>query len=83
MENNNVASFFYYMWNAWSKEECKIAFASSNCGWCHLWQKWCQYYEQQGFHGAISIFFANLSENNQDLLAKRALQVYNRKSRII
>ena len=25
---NAVSSFFYYMWNAWSKEECKVVSVS-------------------------------------------------------
>lgn len=32
---NSVSSFFYYMWNAWSKEECEIVFG----GMCkHFWE---------------------------------------------
>ena len=23
---NTVSSFFYYMWNAWSEEECKTVY---------------------------------------------------------
>ena len=43
MEKNDVASFFYYMWNCWCEQECETAFARSGCGWRHLWNKWCQY----------------------------------------
>ena len=34
---NAVSSFFYYMWNAWSKEECKIVFGGM---YKHFWEKW-------------------------------------------
>ena len=32
MKRNDIASFFYYMWNTWNKQECQIVFAQSNCG---------------------------------------------------
>lgn len=32
MKRNDVASFFYYMWNAWSEEECEIAFSNQIVG---------------------------------------------------
>ena len=34
---NAVSSFFYYMWNAWSKEECKAVFGDM---YRHFWDKW-------------------------------------------
>ncbi|MFS2826827.1 hypothetical protein [Parabacteroides distasonis] len=34
---NAVSSFFYYMWNAWSKEECKVVFGDM---YRHFWDKW-------------------------------------------
>ncbi len=27
---NTVSSFFYYMWNAWSEEECKTVYGVNN-----------------------------------------------------
>lgn len=82
MKKNDIASFFYYMWNAWSEQECEIAFARSSCGWRHLWNKWCQYSSQHGTFGAVEEFFANLSDTHQDLLVERAIEVYNRKAKI-
>lgn len=82
MKRNDVASFFYYMWNTWSEEECEIAFSQSDCGWRHIWHKWCVYCHSNGRFGAIEDFFANLSETNQDLLVERALELYDRKRRI-
>ncbi|WP_195639736.1 hypothetical protein [Bacteroides stercoris] len=79
MEKNDVASFFYYMWNCWCEQECETAFARSGCGWRHLWNKWCQYSSKHQGFGTAEEFFANLSEDNQDLLVKRALELYDRR----
>ena len=83
MKKNDVASFFYYMWNAWCEEECAIAFANAECGWKHLWDKWCFACHKTSTFGASEEFFANLSEENQDMLVERATIVYNRKRRIL
>lgn len=48
MERNDVTSFFFYMWNAWCKEECEKAFEKSQCKWQHFWNKWCSFYNQHG-----------------------------------
>lgn len=76
MEHNDVSSFFYYMWNAWSEEECKIVF--KNDFWPHFWEKWCGICSRHSVYGAAERFYAELSESNRDLLVKRALQVYDR-----
>lgn len=79
MENrNDVSSFFYYMWNAWCKEECVIAFADAECGWMHFWQKWLGACWRNEHYGAVEEFFAELSENYKDMLVRRAVEVYNR-----
>lgn len=82
MKKNDIASFFYYMWNCWSKEECQQAFVSAQCGYLHIWNKWCYYSAQYSRYGAVEEFFANLDATNQDLLVERALQMYMRKHRI-
>lgn len=82
MCKNDVASFFYYMWNAWSEEECAIAFANAECGWQHFWHKWCSICEKHGVFGAAENLFSELNENYQDMLVKRATEVYNRRKRI-
>ncbi len=80
MNKNDVSSFYYYMWNAWGKEECAIAFKDAACGWMHLWDKFSLYYNRfKDYDAAIGSFYANLSEDNQDLLVKRATELYNRK----
>lgn len=32
---NAVSSFFYYMWNAWSMEECKVVYGGM---FLHFWE---------------------------------------------
>ena len=75
-KSNDVTSFFFYMWNAWSKEECERAFAGGNPD--HFWKKWCGIYNAYGVYGAAERFYAELSSNNRDKLVKRACEVYDR-----
>ena len=70
---NDIASFFYYMWNCWDEPEC---------GWRHLWNKYREYNSQNGHYGAVEEFFANLDDRNQNLLVERALEMYSGKKRI-
>lgn len=73
---NSVSSFFYYMWNAWSKEECEIVFG----GMCkHFWEKWNSLANDSIF-GAAERFYAALSENNRKLLVERAVSIYDGRS---
>lgn len=73
---NAVSSFFYYMWNAWSKEECKIVFG----GMCrHFWEKW-NAQAEKSIYGAAERFYSELSENNQKLLVERAVSLYDGKA---
>lgn len=81
-KKNDVASFLYYMWNSWCKEECIRAFQDSPCGWVHLWDKWVCCIENNNRWGAVEEFFAELSQYNQDLLVRRAVQVYDRRTRL-
>ncbi len=81
-ERNDVSSFFYYMWNAWSEEECAVAFKDSPAGWRHMWSKWIGCNNKNSHFGAVEEFFAELSECNKDLLVSRAVQVYNRNKNI-
>lgn len=76
-ETNDVSSFFYYMWNAWNKKECEIAFKDASCGPTHLWSKWCSICDLYGVRGAVERFYADLSAQNQDLLKARACAVYD------
>lgn len=70
---NAVSSFFYYMWNAWSKEECKVVFGDMHR---HFWDKWSALADDAIF-GAAERFFAELSENYQKQLVERAVALYD------
>lgn len=80
MIKNDVASFFYYMWNSWCMEECQTVFTTE--GWEHFWSKWKYYFQNNNHFGAAEEFFANLDQANQDRIVKRAITLYNRKERI-
>lgn len=73
---NTVSSFFYYMWNAWSKEECKVVFGNM---YRHFWDKWSSLADEAIF-GAAERFYAELSENYQKLLVGRAVTLYDGRS---
>ena len=81
-EPNDTTSFFYYMWNAWSKEECQKAFKGGPTDWEHIWNKWCGICSEHSVYGAAERLYAELSKANRDLLVKRALEVYDGDSRI-
>ncbi len=55
---NTVSSFFYYMWNAWSEEECKTVYGGM---YPHFWEKWCVATDK-GTFGAAERFYLELSE---------------------
>lgn len=82
MKKNDVASFFYYMWNCWDEEECSLAFENSNCEPSHFWKEWLNYCEKSDTWGATALFFASLSDENQDLLVERATSRYDRNHKI-
>lgn len=75
-KTNDVTSFFFYMWNTWCKEECQKAFSAPGNCWQHFWNKWCAICEKHSVYGAAERFYAELSNNNRDLLVKRATEVY-------
>ena len=75
-KKNDVTSFFYYMWNRWSEEECRIAFKDGDYN--HFWSKWCEAYDtMKGPRGAAELFYMMLSDTNRDKLVKRALECYD------
>ena len=71
--SQDFSSFFFYMWNAWSKQECDLVFGNMSE---HFWNKWCQACNPDVF-GAAERFYKELSENNRDLLVNRAVTIYN------
>lgn len=73
---NAVSSFHYYMWNAWSEDECKITFGGM---YKHFWKKWNSLAGKSIF-GAAERFYAELSDNNRELLVNRAVALYDGKT---
>ena len=73
---NAVSSFHYYMWNAWGEEECKITFGGA---YKHFWEKW-NSLASKSILGAAERFYAELSDNNRELLVNRAVTLYDGKA---
>lgn len=73
---NAVSSFFYYMWNAWSKEECKVVFGGD---YLHFWEKW-NAQAENSIYGAAERFYTELSECSRTLLVERAVSLYDGKA---
>ena len=73
---NAVSSFFYYMWNTWSEEECKAVYGDMHR---HFWEKWCQMTDK-GVFGAAERFYAELTDRYREKLAERAVSLYDGKS---
>ena len=73
IQEKTVSAYFYYMWNAWSKEECDTVFGSQSR---HFWEKWDYLYRT--FHGsAAEHFYAALSAANRRLVVERACKLYD------
>mgnify|MGYP000177789713 FL=1 len=70
---NIVSSFFYYMWNRWSKAECKTVFGGM-AG--HFWAKWCGL-SSATLSGAAERFYAELGNNARDKIVERACELYD------
>lgn len=70
---NIVSSFFYYMWNRWSKAECETVFGSM-AG--HFWAKWCGL-SSTTLSGAAERFYAELGNNARDKIMERACALYD------
>lgn len=76
MAENAISSFFYYMWNAWGETECKIVFGGM---YKHFWEKWNTLADKTIF-GAAERFYAELSDNNREMLVNRAVALYDGKA---
>ena len=74
---NAISSFFYYMWNAWNEEECKVVYGDMHR---HFWEKWCQMTDK-GVFGAAERFYAELTDHYREKLAERAVALYDGKAR--
>ena len=74
---NAVSSFFYYMWNAWSEDECKVVYGEMSR---HFWRKWSQMTDKGAF-GAAERFYAELTDHYREKLVERAVSLYDGKAR--
>lgn len=77
VEKNDVSSFFYYMWNKWCEDECKIVFADSCGGYKHYWNKWVHFCNEYGVRSAVDCLYGDLDTGNRDKLVARALECYD------
>lgn len=72
---NAVSSFFFYMWNGWNENECRIVFSGMHK---HFWDKWCGLADSSmSTLGAAERFYAELSDNYREMLVNRAVAVYD------
>lgn len=80
MENSNIVTyFFFYMWNHWCEEECKIVFKDDY--YPHFWDKWCEACRgHETPRGASEIFYSQLSETNREKIVNRTCEYYAKKS---
>ena len=77
---NIVSSFFYYMWNMWSEEECHKIFGAMGD---HIWSKWCNAYDRmKGPWGAAEYMYGELDSENRELLVEHACKMYDNGRRI-
>lgn len=80
--NNEVLSFFIYMWNRFDKQECMTIFGSDpdyGLG-AHVWDKWTAArtkYPTVYDGAAIAIMVGDLDAENLNLLVRRACELYN------
>lgn len=75
--NNDVTSFFFYMWNKWCESEARIVFADSCGGYKHYWNKWVYFCNEYGCRAAVDMLYGELDEGNRDKLVARALECFD------
>ena len=75
-KENIVSSFMYYMWNAWSKEECLKVFGNHMGE--HFWSKWESAWNRLGGPwGATESLYADMGTEYRKKLVDRACELYN------
>ena len=77
VNNNDVTSFFYYMWNKWCESEAKIVFADSCGGYKHYWNKWVYFCNEYGCRSAVDMLYGELDEENRNKLVTRAIECFD------
>lgn len=70
---NIVSSYFYYMWNRWSKTECETVFGNM-AG--HFWEKWCSL-SNPSPSGAAERLYAELGNDARRKIVERACELYD------
>lgn len=79
--NNEVLSFFIYMWNKFSQiEAINIWGGSIDDEYClgnYMWHKYMILVDNYGQHAAISKLCAELDDINLNLLVQRACKFYD------
>ncbi len=73
-KENIVSSYFFFMWNAWCKEECKIVFGGE---YQHFWDKWCGICKVYKVYSATERFYAELSDSYRVRLVNHACEKYD------
>ena len=80
MRQNETLSYMIYMANKWSPNEAKRVFGEDLGK--HVWDKYEEYCESSGMYGAYARLVFELSNDNLDLLLRRACELYDgRKNR--
>lgn len=78
IKENIVSSFFFYMWNGWCLDECKIVFGQE---FQHFWDKWCEKCKIYNVYCASEKLYADLTEHNRLKLVTRACELYDGNTR--
>lgn len=67
--------YLFYMWNAWSKDECMAIFGERFGE--HIWNKWEKQCDRRGLDGAPAPFYANCDTEVRRKIIERAVAHYN------
>lgn len=81
-QNNEVLSFFMYMWNKFSIDECKLLFNSDGDDWEyslgeHIWNMWEKDCYRSGATAVPAELVAELDEKNLNKIIQRACELYD------
>ena len=86
IHSNEALSYAIYMANSWNVEEAAIVFNgedNSSSGdfqyslGDHIWNKWIEFIDMAGIHGAAMLMLYSLDNNNLQKLLNRACELYD------
>lgn len=77
---NDVSTFFYYMWNAFNKEECLSLFGI-DLGY-HIWEQYKEILVDQCGRGVIEELYSKIDDECRQKLVTRSKEVYDGRKRI-